>query len=99
MDWPSHSDAAKLIVARRGEIDGGAPETLEWATRLESRYPLAAVLLMRANALDSMGRVGFDREAVLQSLEDIAALSISVTDWQGAPTAEEFGRTIVQRRR
>lgn len=99
MDWPSHSDAARLIVARRGEIDGSAPEILEWATRLESRYPLAAVLLMRADALDSMGRVGFDREAILQRLEDIAAVSISVTDWQGAPTAEEFGRTIVQRRR
>ena len=99
MDWPSHNDAAKLIVARRGEIDGGAPECLDWATRLESRYPLAAVLLMRANALDAMSRVGVDREAILARLEDIAALSISVTDWQGAPTAEEFGRTTVQRRR
>jgi tetratricopeptide (TPR) repeat protein len=99
MDWPSYNDAAKLIVARRSEIDGGAPEILEWATRLESRYPLAAVLLMRANTLDAMGRVGFDREAILNSLEDIAALSISVTDWQGAPPAEEFGRTIVQKRR
>ncbi len=99
MDWPSHSDAARLIVARRSEIDGGVDEIAEWATRLESRHPLAAVLLLRAAALDAMGRVGFDREAMLQSLEDIAALSISVTDWQGAPTAEEFGRTLVQRRR
>jgi hypothetical protein len=99
MDWPSHNDAAKLIVARRNEIDGGAPEIAEWAVRLESRYPLAAVLLMRAAALDALGRVGADREAILQALEDIAALSISVTDWQGAPTAEAFGHTSVQRRR
>ena len=99
MDWPSHADAARLIAARWSEIDGGAPQIGEWAARLESRHPLAAVLLMRAAVLDMLGRIGVDREAVLQAVEDIAALSISVTDWQGAPTAEAFGRQLLQRRR
>lgn len=99
MDWPSHSDAARLIAARWSEIDGGLAEAAEWAARLESRHPLAAVLLMRAGVLDALGRIGVDREAVLQRIEDIAALSISVSDWRGAPDAEAFGRQILQRRR
>lgn len=99
MDWPSHRDAARLIVSRWSEIDGAAPQIAEWAARLESRHPLAAVLLMRAAVLDALGRVGVDREAILQAVEDIAALSISVSDWQGAPDAEAFGRQILQRRR
>lgn len=99
MDWPSHSDAARLIVSRWNELEGGTPEFSEWAARLESRHPLAAVLLMRAAVLDALGRIGVDREAILQRIEDIAALSISVSDWRGAPDPEAFGRTLAQRRR
>lgn len=47
--WPAPSQAAALILARAGEIDGDDYEGLEAAAQvLEGRHPLAATLLYRA---------------------------------------------------
>lgn len=50
MHWPALREAADLIVARQGELRGGHEETPLWASRLAGRFPLAALLLTRAQA-------------------------------------------------
>lgn len=51
--WPSPEQAATLVMARAGEIDGLEVEVLEPAARLlESRRPLAAMLILRAMVRD-----------------------------------------------
>lgn len=50
MNWPALREAADLIVARRSQLRGGHDDIPLWASRLATRYPLAAVLLTRARA-------------------------------------------------
>jgi hypothetical protein len=49
IDWPSLETASVLVLERREDIDAADPLLLERAARaLEGRYPLAAMLLLRA---------------------------------------------------
>lgn len=50
MAWPALREAAGLIIDRAGEIRGGHDDAPLWASRLAGRYPLAALLLVRARA-------------------------------------------------
>ena len=50
MGWPALREAAALIEARAAEIRGNHEEAPLWASRLAARYPVAAVLLVRARA-------------------------------------------------
>ncbi len=50
MNWPALREAADLVVARRDELRGAHDETPLWTARLAGRYPLAALLLVRARA-------------------------------------------------
>jgi hypothetical protein len=49
IDWPAHDLAAKLVLARQGELDGNHYELLTPAAEaLEDRHPLAATLMLRS---------------------------------------------------
>jgi hypothetical protein len=49
INWPAHDLAAKLVIARQGELDGNHYEVLTpGAEVLEQRHPLAATLMLRA---------------------------------------------------
>ena len=49
VNWPAHDLAAKLVMARQGELDGNHYELLTpGAEVLEQRHPLAATLMLRA---------------------------------------------------
>lgn len=49
IDWPAHDLAAKLVLARQGELDGDHYGLLTPAAdALEQRHPLAATLMLRA---------------------------------------------------
>ena len=50
MNWPALREASDLVVSRRSELRGGHDDIPLWASRLATRYPLAAVLLTRARA-------------------------------------------------
>ncbi len=55
IEWPSLTNAAKLVTQRYAEIDGNAYYLLDPAARaLEGRHPLAAVLLRRAMIDDTL---------------------------------------------
>lgn len=50
MGWPALREAADLIVGRAVELRGAHDEVPLWASRLAGRYPVAALLLVRAHA-------------------------------------------------
>ena len=99
MEWPALPEAAKLVVVRRGEIDGALPDLIAWAERLENRYPLAAVLLMRAKALNTLRGEDGDLAAIESQLEDIRSLSAGIAGPDGVPAHDEFLREVARRRR
>src|SRR5271166_3874694 len=54
-EWPAHRQAADLVVARNGEIDGNLYYLLDPVARwLEGAHPLAATLLRRAMIEDTL---------------------------------------------
>lgn len=50
MGWPALREAADLIVGRAAELRGAYDDVPLWASRLAGRYPVAALLLVRARA-------------------------------------------------
>ncbi|WP_353228762.1 DUF6880 family protein [Novosphingobium sp.] len=49
INWPAHDLAAKLVLARQGELDGNRYDVLTPAAdALEQRHPFAATLMLRA---------------------------------------------------
>ena len=55
VDWKALREAARLVLERRGEIDGNLYFVLDPAAKaLEGRHPLAAVLLRRAMVEDTL---------------------------------------------
>ncbi len=99
MEWPALPEAAKLIAARRLEINGAAEDIPLWAERLEGRHPLAAVLLMRAAVLHTLREGDFEPAEIEARVEDIRSLTGNVADLDGAPSHEDFLREMLKRRR
>src|SRR4051812_32824066 len=55
VDWKALREAARLVLERRGEIDGNQYFVLDPAAKaLEGKHPLAAVLLRRAMVEDTL---------------------------------------------
>lgn len=50
MSWPALREAADLVARRPTEIRGSHDDAPLWAARLTGRFPLAALLLIRARA-------------------------------------------------
>jgi hypothetical protein len=50
MGWPALREAADIVVGRAAELRGAPDDVPLWASRLAGRYPLAALLLVRARA-------------------------------------------------
>ena len=75
--WPAHHLAADLVLERHSEIDGNRYELLSpGAEALESRHPLAAMLMLRAMIDFSLVRGKYKRYGHaarhLQACEDLA---------------------------
>ena len=50
MDWPAPREAAAMVLMRGDELRASAEDTALWASRLQARYPAAALALVRARA-------------------------------------------------
>lgn len=97
MNWPALPEASAMILARRGEIDGEPEELVEWASRLEGRYPLAALLLVRAALVAAL------RDKTLQDqaeawLHDAGSLASRISDLKGAESHDAFLAQLSARR-
>jgi hypothetical protein len=96
VSWPALNEAANLIAARTGEIDGLAIDTLEPAARaLEGRHPLAATLLLRAMVRDiaKFSQIELYPRAKAWLLE-AASLEAQITDFQGYEDHVTFERSV-----
>lgn len=101
VEWPAPAEAAALVQARSGEIDARDPELAEAAAGLlAARHPLAASLLLRALAADTLrwGRADRYRDAERQVAE-LAALAVRVETWGEAETHEAFVTRLARFRR
>ncbi len=85
--WPSPDRAARLVKARVADLDGEAEADLTGAADLlQSKYPLAAVLLLRrlVDATLARGRTRRFSKAAGQ-MRDATMLAAVVDDWAGHP--------------
>lgn len=76
MNWPALREAAEMVVARAGDLRGSADEVPLWASRLEGRHPVAALVLLRARAVAltrlALGRGGEEVEHLIQQAAALA---------------------------
>ncbi len=80
MNWPALREAAAMIVARRDEIRGGHEDAPLWASRLASRHPLAALVLLRARARSLVILAGGMTDEARDALAETEALAGSISD-------------------
>jgi hypothetical protein len=94
--WPSLHDAARMVEARRDEIDGAQTGVLDAAVQaLEGRYPLAAVLLVRAQIEAAVRARRPDLNAELERrMDEAEALAGRIEDWRGAESHAVFAERI-----
>jgi hypothetical protein len=97
MDWPALPEAAAMIIARRDEPGGDPGELAEWAARLDSRYPRAALILLRAaiTILWTNARTRADAEPLADEAEGLAA---RIGDLDGLESHEAFVLRLTARR-
>lgn len=72
MAWPALREAADLILARPSELKVSPEDTDLWVSRLEGRYPAAALVLVRARAL-GLARVSLGGSEAVRALAVEAA--------------------------
>lgn len=99
MTWGALREAAETIALRRSELGGRAEDLPLWASRLSSRYPSAAVLLLRARARALVSLSGsLDAEGVREALDEAEALAALVSDdlEPHAEFVEALSKTRVQ---
>lgn len=73
LEWPALREAATMILTRASELRGLGDGVPLWVSRLEARYPGAALVLVRSRAR-SLAPLGPSRA------EDVRALSIEAAD-------------------
>ena len=73
MAWPALREAAAMILARSDDLRLSAEDTALAASRLEGRYPNAALVLIRARAL-ALARHGMGRADEARALAAEAAV-------------------------
>ena len=91
-EWPAHRQAADLVIARNGEINGNLYYLLDPAARwLEGAHPLAATLLHRAMIEDTLDGAKSKRyRHAARHLAACQALVTLISDYGGFETHEVF---------
>ncbi len=91
MTWPALREAADLVVRRRAEIRGAHDDMSLWAARLGGRYPLAALLLIRARASALVALGSGITEEVQRLVAEAEALASGLGD---EPTVEDHASFV-----
>jgi len=75
MSWPAQQEAAAMVRKRHTELRGSHNDIPLWASRLSSRYPDAALRLVRARAtaLTHLGASADELEGLIGEAEALAA--------------------------
>jgi hypothetical protein len=73
MEWPALREAAAMVLARADDFRGLNDAVPLWVSRLEARYPAAALVLIRSRAR-TLAQLGPTR------VEEVRALSTEAAD-------------------
>ncbi|HEY0053512.1 MAG TPA: hypothetical protein VGB49_08880, partial [Caulobacteraceae bacterium] len=92
MDWPALAEAQAMLVARAAEVDGASPRLADWASRLEARHPLGALILTRA--MIRAGAPAKPSRLLQAELADAQALAARAPDLKGVAAHEDFVRDL-----
>lgn len=82
MGWPALREASILILTRGDDLKLSAEDTALWSSRLQARYPAAALLLVRARAR-ALTRLGPGHA------EEIRTLSMEALELAQSPGATD----------
>lgn len=90
--WPALDRAAALVVARADAIDGDRYELLTPAAEaLETRYPFAATILLRAMIGFALGKARASRyRHAARHLATCAHLARRIEDWGTVPDHDRY---------
>jgi hypothetical protein len=90
--WPAHRQAADLVVARHGEINGNLYYLLDPAAMwLEGAHPLAATLLRRAMIEDTLDGAKSTRyRHAARHLAECQAMALLISDYGRFEAHEVF---------
>ncbi len=97
MRWPALPEAAAMVLARRDEVGGEAGDLAEWSSRLDARYPRAALILLRAAISALWGRPATRGDAAPLA-DEAEALARRVGDLEGLDSHEAFVTRLTARR-
>lgn len=99
LDWPAQARAARLVVARAGDLDGNAYERLTPAAEtLETEHPLAATLLRRAMITDTLEGAKTTRyRHAARHLAACKACDPAIPDHGDVPGHEQFVAALRQK--
>ncbi len=97
MEWPSPHEAARMVLDRRDEIAADVESLAEWASRLEGRYPSAALLLVRA-ALTTVWRDPRLRDHAENLMHEAESLAARLGDARELESHEAFLDRLTARR-
>lgn len=97
MEWPALPEASAMILTRRSEIEGEPEPLVAHANRLEGRYPLAALLLLRAALVAALRDKGLQDQAEAW-LQDAESLASRIADLKGAESHDAFLAQLSARR-
>jgi hypothetical protein len=91
-EWPAHRQAADLIVARHGEMDGNLYYLLDPAAQwLEGAHPLAATLLRRTMIEDTLDGAKSTRyRHAARHLAECQAMALLISDYGRFEAHEVF---------
>lgn len=85
MGWPALREAADMAVARHSEMRGSAEAMPLWISRLEGRYPLAALHLLRERAIALARLTG----AVSDEVRGVIAEALALGETAGEVAAHD----------
>lgn len=99
IDWPARDRAARLVVARAGDLDGNAYALLTPAAEaLETEHPLAATLLRRAMIADTLDGAKSKRyRHAARHLAECKACETAITDQGDVPGHAQFVKALRQK--
>ena len=90
MGWPAYREAAEVVMARSDEIRGSTDDVPLWAARLEGRYPLAALLLVRSRTKALARLAGGLTEEVQSLIAEAAVLAATSNPESEVPDHAAF---------
>ena len=99
VDWPALDRAARVVLARAGELDGDGYTTLTRAAEaMDARHPLAATLMRRAMVEDTLNGAKSTRyRHAVRHLAECQASDQAITDYGAVLTHEEFVAALRQK--